>query len=246
MLETKSPFKGGAADVKTAVGNDMLPALEDSAKDAEATTDEEVKTTDTTAINREQLNKEMTPALDGVKQDLRSEFGNAVSALKNQNTQLRSELKSRYDNRLMQSETELAKLLKQNEVLMQKNDSLQTELSTVKSELEALVQQQAITTKNQKRIMYNQGMSFNASGQALTRAGDEEIPQSTVQQKTMKSAIVYNVQAVVPGRAWLMSEAGKSLTVAVGDSLPGLGVVVDIDSLNGVVLTSAGTLLTTH
>lgn len=50
----------------------------------------------------------------------------------------------------------------------------------------------------------------------------------------------YDVQAIIPGRAWLKSNTGDTVTVAVGDTLDGLGKVTKIDPYDGVVQVNTG------
>lgn len=59
-----------------------------------------------------------------------------------------------------------------------------------------------------------------------------------IQPKTQK--IIYYVQAVIPGRAWLINSEGATLTVRVGSRVPGFGVVHRIDELQGRVTLSSG------
>lgn len=58
--------------------------------------------------------------------------------------------------------------------------------------------------------------------------------------ETVKDAPGLQLQAVVPGRAWLRTRAGETLTVAVGDSLPDGVRVTAIDAKGGEVRTSSG------
>lgn len=53
----------------------------------------------------------------------------------------------------------------------------------------------------------------------------------------------YFVQAVVPGRAWLIGSNGSTLTVREGTKIPGYGMVRLIDSTQGRVLTSSGQVI---
>lgn len=52
--------------------------------------------------------------------------------------------------------------------------------------------------------------------------------------------MAYYIQAVIPGRAWLMSSNGSTLTVREGTVIPGYGVVKLIDPEQGKVMTSSG------
>ncbi|MDF2867799.1 MAG: icmG dotF [Gammaproteobacteria bacterium] len=51
----------------------------------------------------------------------------------------------------------------------------------------------------------------------------------------------YHVQAVLPGRAWLVrDEDSATITVAVGDILPGYGTIININPTRASVITSTG------
>ena len=54
---------------------------------------------------------------------------------------------------------------------------------------------------------------------------------------------VYHVKAIVPGLAWLESSRGKTVSIRVGDSLAGYGVVQVISPQQGMVITSDGTVI---
>lgn len=66
-------------------------------------------------------------------------------------------------------------------------------------------------------------------------------PRSYVRtSRTYRTTPVYVIQAVIPGRAWLISKNGSTLTVNVGSRIPGYGVVKLIDSRQGKIITSSG------
>jgi len=50
----------------------------------------------------------------------------------------------------------------------------------------------------------------------------------------------YQLEAAIPGRAWIMRSDGTNLTVSLGDKIPGYGSVVGIDPNDGVVQMSSG------
>lgn len=58
-----------------------------------------------------------------------------------------------------------------------------------------------------------------------------------------KTYMKYNVQAVIPGRAWLIGQNGSTLTVRKGSIIPGYGVVTLIDVSQGRVLTNSGRII---
>lgn len=54
---------------------------------------------------------------------------------------------------------------------------------------------------------------------------------------------IYYIQAVIPGRAWLIAPNGSTLTVREGTQIAGYGVVKLIDPNQGRVLTSSGRVI---
>lgn len=52
--------------------------------------------------------------------------------------------------------------------------------------------------------------------------------------------ITYHIRAVIPDRAWLTSNKGKTTSITVGDHLKQYGFVKRIDSNNGIIYTSSG------
>lgn len=53
----------------------------------------------------------------------------------------------------------------------------------------------------------------------------------------------YTVYAIIPGRAWLRSHDGKTITVSEGDTIKEYGKVLKIDAGEGIVVTSSGIML---
>ncbi|MBA2654554.1 MAG: hypothetical protein H0U71_05760 [Gammaproteobacteria bacterium] len=54
---------------------------------------------------------------------------------------------------------------------------------------------------------------------------------------------IYQLKALVPGRAWLQSGDGSTTTVSIGDRLPGYGIIQMINVDQGIVTTSSGALI---
>lgn len=61
-----------------------------------------------------------------------------------------------------------------------------------------------------------------------------------MQPKNAVPVLQYYIQAVIPGRAWLIATNGSTLTVREGTVIPGFGMVKLIDARQGRVLTSSG------
>lgn len=64
-----------------------------------------------------------------------------------------------------------------------------------------------------------------------------------VSVKKISHHLKFYVQAVIPGRAWLVATNGSTLTVREGSIIPGYGIVKLIDSNQGRVLTSSGQVI---
>lgn len=54
---------------------------------------------------------------------------------------------------------------------------------------------------------------------------------------------IFYVKAMVQGRAWLLAGNGHIVTVAIGDQLPGYGIVRTIDTYEGTILMSSGAII---
>lgn len=52
----------------------------------------------------------------------------------------------------------------------------------------------------------------------------------------------YFIQAIIPGRAWLIASNGSTMTVREGTKIPGYGMVIMIDAIQGLVKMSHGTV----
>lgn len=64
-----------------------------------------------------------------------------------------------------------------------------------------------------------------------------------IQTKIRIPRTIYYIQAVIPGRAWLIGTNGSTLTVREGTKIAGYGIVKLIDSMQGRVLTSSGQVI---
>ncbi len=67
------------------------------------------------------------------------------------------------------------------------------------------------------------------------------LSRQAMQAKSMMP-IPMVVQAAIPGRAWLLSDAGELISVARGDDVPGYGRVLNIDPVAGTVTMSSETV----
>ncbi|MGB4898923.1 MAG: type IVB secretion system protein IcmG/DotF [Ignavibacteria bacterium] len=62
-------------------------------------------------------------------------------------------------------------------------------------------------------------------------------------KRVVVPATAYYIQAVIPGRAWLIASNGSTLTVREGTNVSGYGIVKLIDPAQGRVVTSSGRVI---
>lgn len=137
-----------------------------------------------------------------------------------------NEIERNLQSNLSSMRDQIGQLSNQVNNLTSTNQALNTQISELSSKL--LANQRALeeliaVKKSRPAIVPSSPMNFKS------------------QPKIEK--IAYYVQAVIPGRAWLISSQGTTLTVRVGSKVPGLGVVHRIDELQGRVLMSTGHII---
>lgn len=68
-------------------------------------------------------------------------------------------------------------------------------------------------------------------------------PTKKITHRVMVPGKKYYIQAVIPGRAWLIAQNGTTLTVREGSEIPGYGTVKLIDPNQGRITTSSGQII---
>lgn len=64
-----------------------------------------------------------------------------------------------------------------------------------------------------------------------------------VKPHRVKPRMIFSIQAIIPGRAWLIAQNGSTLTVREGSTVPGYGSVKLIDPNQGRVVMSTGQII---
>lgn len=142
-----------------------------------------------------------------------------VAVLEAESTRLMGQLQSDYSQKLNDFSTV-------NKALQEQVQTLNSRMSTMEAQINQLVQ--ALTRANQNQSQNNSTYNESAASAA------EPLPAAPDQR------VSYNVQAIIPGRAWLKSDNGDTLTVAEGDTIKSLGRVVKIDPYDGIVEINTG------
>ena len=76
----------------------------------------------------------------------------------------------------------------------------------------------------------------------VVQASTQKAPSKPAARKS-KPPVVFHLKAIVPGRAWIISNDGLSESVAAGDTIPQYGTVQMVDANRGMVLTSSGKVI---
>ena len=114
---------------------------------------------------------------------------------------------------------------------------LDERLSTIMTNMESMSQRvdQLSTTLDAEA----QRIEHELAAHARTVRKNSVIKKHKIQPKIVK----YYVEAVIPGRAWLIGSNSTTITVSVGTPIPGYGHVRIIDAAQGRVLTSSGKIM---
>jgi intracellular multiplication protein IcmG len=128
---------------------------------------------------------------------------------------------------------------------MQKN--MQSNLASMNDKLNQLNSQLSILNSNNQALQQELSQLMGKY-QGLQQSIHEAIasaksrPQIRTHRATGSRSysppapkINYFVEAIIPGRAWLVSSQGRTITVRVGSILPGYGRVIHIDAQQGRV-----------
>jgi len=135
------------------------------------------------------------------------------------------------------SEDRIGALEDQNKDLQSKLDQLAAQLADVQTTLSG-VGSQVSSLNDTVQSVAGQVAKQQAQAAAIAAQKKQAAEKARVAPKP-----VYYVRALVPGRAWLATENGGTLTVGQGDNLPGYGIVQSIDATQGIITTSTGAII---
>lgn len=88
-----------------------------------------------------------------------------------------------------------------------------------------------------------QGMATQMAQQQAALAAKEAAQRKAKMKQYTAPKTIYFVRAMVPGRAWLATGDGRTVTIGLGDNLPGYGIVQVIDPNQGTITTNTGAII---
>ena len=126
--------------------------------------------------------------------------------------------------------------------LTEQVSALNTVIQRIEHKLVQLEQPKKVHRKTEKELI-GAKIGFDMAGRGILPPSNPILnkPAAPVKHNT-PSKLRYNVEACLNGRAWLRDSHGNTLTVSIGDIIPGYGAIVAIDSVNTLVSTSSGSI----
>lgn len=128
--------------------------------------------------------------------------------------------------------------------------ALNKTVDTVKQQMSAMSGAQALEAAHVSELNNKMQHMINlmAAQQAAQAKSNAEKRKAVIKQQSKKTHVAlpvyhYVLQAIVPGRAWVMDSHHVMHTVAVGDKLPDYGEVQFLDADHGNVITSSGKVI---
>lgn len=147
---------------------------------------------------------------------------------------------SQSNNNPFQLDKRLADMEQHNQEDSARLNRLETQLNSVNRDFSQLKMQMS-QLQNELRAVNGQISNLQ---QTLAKPVEQKAPVKLIKKPAAPIVVhrpQYHVQAVLPGRAWLVKDEDMStMTVAVGDILPGYGTIVSINPIRASVITSSG------
>ena len=119
-------------------------------------------------------------------------------------------------------------------------NTFNTQLSGINSNMNEMMTKFSEIAK----VVANLNAISTAQSQEIERLVTQKVKKHKPKAKVLKAQQShYYIQAVIPGRAWLVAENGDTITVRVGSPIAKCGVVKMIDPIQGRVMTSSGQII---
>lgn len=149
------------------------------------------------------------------------------------------------------TETERQKIQEELQTLKTNEQDLRTDLTNLSSQISTL--NTNISTLTQQVESLSHTVSALSTKVDNELANLKPVPPEPVKlskivicpkiKKPAGPTTYFHLQAIIPGRAWLIGTNGATLTVREGSIVPGYGVVKLIDAVQGRVLMRSGRVI---
>lgn len=129
-------------------------------------------------------------------------------------------------------------MTKRLERLAQEQSSVQSAVQSLDSQI-ADIQSSLANLNVQLTQVHDEVQSLHASQEVLLQK--QKKPKAPEKKATPKP--IYYVRAIIPGRVWLTTQEGSTLTLGVGDKLAGYGLIDSINPDQGTITLSSGAII---
>lgn len=127
--------------------------------------------------------------------------------------------------------------------VQQKISAAEQEISSNRDQLSSLKDAVSKAQQDISSVGQNIDQLTGVTQQLLVEIQQLKAPKIKPKKKAVKPLPIYHIRAIVPGRVWLESADGKSVTLRVGSVLDGYGTVDVISPRQGMVLMSNGSYI---
>jgi hypothetical protein len=127
--------------------------------------------------------------------------------------------------------------------VQQKISAVEQEISSNRDQLSSLKDAVSKAQQDISSIGQNIEQLTGVTQQFLVEIQQLKAPKIKPKKKAVKPLPIYHIRAIVPGRVWLESADGNSVTLRVGNTLEGYGTVDVISPRQGMVLMSNGSYI---
>ena len=131
--------------------------------------------------------------------------------------------------------------------LKQDTQTNETAINRLENQVQGL--QSQLSQAEAQRTQLNQSMVVllgqvkNLSSKVSAATAPKIVKKSEKPSAPPPPPVVYHLKAIVPGRAWIVSNDGLSESVSVGDTVDQYGKVQAVDANRGMVMTSSGKVI---
>jgi len=133
-----------------------------------------------------------------------------------------------YNQLQMEYTQKLNDFFAQNKILQDQIQTLNARVMSMEAQMNQMMQ---MFTRYGQDVTNNNMNNMNMNSVSPPQSAPPPMPDPK---------IAYSVQAIIPGRAWLRSDSGETVTVAEGDTIKDLGRITKIDPYDGVVEINTG------
>lgn len=173
-----------------------------------------------TAQSTQSIPQPVAPVMTGSENAASKGALDRIATLEQQNSAIMNLLQTQYTQRIAEAEAQ------------------NTQLRTQVQELTSRISNMEVAFRQLTKILRIRPPGPAMSETANTMPG--MITTAPPPIRVARPRSTYTVQAIIPGRAWLKSEAGDTVTVAEGDMLRGFGRITKIDPYDGIVNIDTG------